>query len=390
MYIYDSRKVKFGDTFLCLPGGDPYCDEALAKGAKEILKVTRKEMARLVNSFFSYPSKHLKVIGVTGTNGKTSVCHFVAEVLKTLGYHPFTQGTLTHRLTTPESLDTFQAMDSHLKDGGTHFVMEVSSHGIAQDRVVGIDFDVTCLTNISQDHLDFHGSFEVYQQVKLGFMEGSGGIKIYPDDFQSVCLNDEASHYTSFQTLNKKAALAILLACGLDRDKALAALMKVMPPKGRFESVFSKAPFHVIVDYAHSPHGVEVVLKAAKEQLALSKGRLLVCYGCGGDRDRLKRPLMARVVSELSDYSVITNDNPRTEDPNQIVFDIKKGIQQGHSFEVKLDRKKAIEHVCLRAEKDDMVLIIGKGHESYQIIGDRTIPFSDVAVSQDILSKLGY
>ena len=186
MYVYDSRKVKLGDTFLCLPGGEAYCDEALAKGAKEILTVTRKEMASLANSFFSYPSKHLKVIGVTGTNGKTSVCHFVAEVLKILGYHSFTQGTLTHRLTTPESLDTFQAMDGHLKDGGTYFVMEVSSHGIAQDRVAGIDFDVTCLTNISQDHLDFHGSFEAYQQVKLGFMEGSGGIKIYTHDFQSV------------------------------------------------------------------------------------------------------------------------------------------------------------------------------------------------------------
>ncbi len=388
MYVYDSRTVQSGDIFLCLPGGEAYCDEALENGAKEILRVSRKEMAALAHSFFSYPSQKLVVIGVTGTNGKSSVCHFVAEALRRLGKNVFLQGTITHALTTPESLDTVKAMHDHIQLGGTHFVMEVSSHGIAQNRVDGIDFDVKCLTNITQDHLDFHGSMQAYRKVKLDFMESTPGNKIYPQDYQSLQVGDV--DYQSFQVLNKQAALAILMACGFDFEQSLATLMDISSPRGRYELVISSAPFQVIVDYAHSPHGLEIVLQEARRQVALKQGKLLVCYGCGGDRDRLKRPLMASVVSRLADYSVITNDNPRTEDPFQIVEDIKEGLVFNHDFDIELDRKKAIEHICLQAKKYDMVLIVGKGHESFQIIGQDKYPFCDVDITQTVLTNMGY
>ncbi|MBH38458.1 hypothetical protein CL658_05435 [bacterium] len=390
MYAYDSRKVKQGDIFLCLPGGQAYCDEALSNGAKDIMYVSRKEMAALANSWFSFPSKELMVIGVTGTNGKTSVCHFVTEALNEMGKNAFFQGTLSHSLTTPESLDTFRNMRLHLDNLGTHFVMEVSSHGIAQARVEEIAFDVKCLTNVTQDHLDFHGSMDAYRQVKYDFMDHLSCFKIYPDDFHGLNINVSQSSCPSFEILNKQAALAILVACGFDYDQSLHVLKGVSSPKGRFEQVISNAPFHVIVDYAHSPDGVEGVLRAARNQESFKKGNVLVCYGCGGDRDRKKRSLMASVVSRLSDYSVITMDNPRTEDPHRIIEDMMPGISKEHTYDIILDRKEAIKTICLRAKPDDVVLIVGKGHESYQLIGQEMYPFSDVDVSKDVLRDMGY
>ena len=390
MYAYDSRKVVKGDVFLCLPGGDAYKEEALKRGAREILTVSRKEMAHLANQFYEFPSNNLKVIGVTGTNGKSSVCHFVTQALNQLGEKAFIQGTLSHNLTTPESLDTFSNMHQHLMMGGTYFVMEVSSHGIAQQRIAEINFDVKCLTNISQDHLDFHKTMEAYRQVKYDFMDELACQKIFPHDFQHVELEFDNFDIPDFEILNKKAALAILLACGFDYKESVAVLTSLAPPKGRFEVISSHAPFSVVVDYAHSPNGVEVVLNSARKQVQKRGGSVLVCYGCGGDRDRKKRPMMAEMVSKLADYSIITMDNPRTEEPEQIVNDMVSGINSRHHYEVILDRKKAIETLCLKAKDNDMVLVIGKGHESYQIIGETSFPFSDSEVLKAVLTDLGY
>ena len=170
MYEYDSRKIKPGNIFLCLPKAEAYCEEAKSNGAKQIINCTRKQMADIANNFYNFPSKSLKVVGVTGTNGKSSVTSFVHQALEKFGKKSYLQGTLSARLTTPESLDSIQVMRDHLDAGGTHFVMEVSSHGIHQNRISGIDFDVKCLTNISQDHLDYHHTFESYKSVKLSFM----------------------------------------------------------------------------------------------------------------------------------------------------------------------------------------------------------------------------
>ena len=390
MYVYNSQIVQPGDVFLCLPGGEKYCEEALDKGAREIRYVSRKEMADLAHDFYDFPANKLVVIGVTGTNGKTSVCHFVSEALKSLGQKPFFQGTINSQLTTPESLDTCRAMKKHLDSGGTHFVMEVSSHGIAQDRVYGIDFDVACLTNITQDHLDYHGSMDAYRKVKLDFMASVSGQTIYPEYFASLDLNCDETKMPSFELLNKKAALAILVACGHDPVNVAPILCDIKAPEGRFELVDSSAPFKVVVDYAHSPHGLELLLNSALAFQEQSKGKVLVCYGCGGDRDRKKRPLMAQVVSERADYSVITNDNPRTEDPKQIVEDMIVGVQPNHNYEIELDRETAIKKVCQKAGPEDLVLIVGKGHESYQVIGTEKIDFSDSKVAHSILKSLGY
>ena len=186
MYVYDSRSIQKDATFLCLPGGERYLADVLQQGVKTIFYLNRVQLAQLAHDVHGKPSNSLVVIGVTGTNGKTSVCHFLQQALVQLGQKPAVQGTLTHNLTTPESLDTQAFMAKHLSLGGTHFVMEVSSHGIAQNRIDCIDFDVTCLTNISQDHLDYHGTMDDYQRVKYSFMNHYPGQSIFPEDFLSL------------------------------------------------------------------------------------------------------------------------------------------------------------------------------------------------------------
>lgn len=377
MYEYDSRKIRVGNIFLCLPKAESFCSDALKNGAKDIIKCSRAEMAELVHKHYNYPSSKLNVIGVTGTNGKSSVTSFVHQALLYLGKKSMLQGTLSSNLTTPESLDTIRSMTTHIQDGGDYFVMEVSSHGIDQDRILGIEFDVKCLTNISQDHLDYHKTFDAYKKVKHKFMNEYSGESIFPDDFK--CLDSIKNAYVlgGFNQENLKAALKILLSLGFSKEDSIKALTNVHPPEGRFESIPLSSHKYVFVDYAHSPDGLRVVCNEALHIAKQNKGKLFVCFGCGGDRDRTKRKLMAKEACSVADYIMITQDNPRHEDPVQIIQDILEGVSADVTYEVEHDRKRAIEQVLRISSRDDVVLIAGKGHEDYQIIGSERIYFKD-------------
>lgn len=377
MYEYDSRKIKPGTIFLCLPKAEAYCEEAKSNGAKDIVTCTREQMASIANDFYKSPSQGLKVVGVTGTNGKSSVTSFVHQALVNLGAKSYLQGTLSARLTTPESLDSIQSMRKHLDSGGTHFVMEVSSHGIHQNRILGIDFDVKCLTNISQDHLDYHDTLESYKAVKLSYMNDFLGTSIFPEEFNRYSCIENNYVFGAFNQENLKAAYAILLHLGYDDSRCREALKEVRCPEGRFEFIDIDNACNVVVDYAHSPDGIKVVAREAKLLAKQHKGKLFVCFGCGGDRDRSKRSKMATEAAKEADFLMITQDNPRNEDPNQIVDDILPGIPDTVEYKVVQDRQLAIENVLGLASSNDVVLIAGKGHEDYQIIGSTRHYFKD-------------
>jgi len=387
MYHYDSRKIQPGDVFICLPGGERFIPNALENGAAYVTHLSRAEMAVLAEETFKSPSKSLGVVGITGTNGKTTVSFLVSQALQVLGKKPFLSGTLTMSLTTPESWDTQKKMAEHLALGGTHYVMEVSSHAIHQDRVLGLDFDVKLLTNITQDHLDYHGDFETYKQVKMSFMKGAPGVAIYPEDFLGISLWFEHRLIGAFNEENMKAAVAILRALGFNDPAIAEALSGASAPQGRFETVDAGQPFYVVVDYAHTPDGLERLLQAGKKLMKASQGKVHTLFGCGGQRDREKRPLMAAMVEKYSDTIVLTQDNPRLESEDQIVEDVVKGFSKKAVVTIENDRRKAIELILKSANPGDIVLLAGKGHETQQILASGPIIFDDRQVARDILKE---
>lgn len=389
MYQLDSRKIQPQDTFICLPGGESYIDDALKRGAKEVLTMTRKQLAGFADALYGWPSRKLKVVGVTGTNGKTTVTQWVTEALKSAGYHPYVLGTLNAPLTTPESLDVQRLMAEHLENGGTHFVMEVSSHAIAQLRIAHIQFAVKLLTNITQDHLDYHGTFEAYKQTKLGFMQ-VGAASIYPEDFEKIEIPFPMPVSGAFNVKNMQATIAILDKLSIDSTGYLPCLAQIKAPSGRFESVESGQSFKVFVDYAHTPDGLENVLKEARRLSQESNGRLITLFGCGGDRDRSKRPIMAEIASRLSDQVIVTSDNPRTESPSQIFEDILRGMSPESSYQLIEDRRAAIEAGMAMGMSGDVIVIAGKGHETYQLIQGKTLHFDDREEARKALVALGY
>lgn len=378
MYQYNSQLIQPGDIFICLPGGEPYITDALARGATEYIKMNRAEMAKLANDYYDYPSKKLQVIGVTGTNGKTTVTYLISQVLQAAGYVPYVLGTINSSLTTPESLDIQRLMVDHLAKGGTHFIMEVSSHGIAQSRILGIQFAIKILTNITQDHLDFHKTFEAYKNTKLSFMAEGNNVKIYPEDYKKVTIDFNSPLLGQFNVENMQSAFLALQALKIPDAVIKDALSKAKAPPGRFESIQAGQPYLVIVDYAHTPDGLEKVLLTAKKIAKTRKGRLITVFGCGGDRDRTKRGKMGFVVSQFSDFFVITSDNPRTESQAQITQDIIDGIPKtAPVYQVIEDRKLAIQAAIGLAQDADVVVLAGKGHENYQILKAGKIHFDD-------------
>lgn len=387
MYQYDSRKIQPGDVFICLPGGERFIQDALKRGAAYVTELSRKEMAVLASEIYNHPSKQLSVIGITGTNGKTTVSFLVSQALQYLNQKPFLSGTLTMDLTTPESLDTQRLMSEHLQAGGTHYVMEVSSHAIHQDRIFGIEFDVKLLTNITQDHLDYHGDFESYKQVKLGFMSNAPGISLFPKDFLEETISFKHLLIGEFNNENMKAAIAILKQLKFNDTQIAEALAKAVAPPGRFESVQAGQPFYVIVDYAHTPDGLERLLQAGRKLMMASQGKVRTVFGCGGQRDRDKRPQMAKIAEKYSDMVVLTQDNPRQESEAQIIEDIAKGFVKKSEVIVENDRKKAIELALKAALPGDIVLIAGKGHETQQILASGPQYFDDRQVAKDILKE---
>lgn len=471
---YDSRKVKRGDLFFCIKGfksdGHDFALKAQQAGAEAVVverimpdititqivvSNTREAMAKMASAFFDYPTKKLKLIGITGTNGKTTTSFMVENILSTAGYKTGLLGTVEYRIgseripvdrTTPESLD-LQELFSWMVDAGVNAaVIEVSSHAIDLRRVEACDFDVVIFTNLSQDHLDYHGTIEEYFEVKKRIFEikvpcASGQVvsrgvdaDTHQGASQVINIDDEygrrlvrmdgerqlrysTNHnvevhasgielradgstlqlHTELGSLdvnlkmpglynvsNALAAAGAALAIGIDLEKIKVGLETLGFVPGRFERVDSGQAFTVIVDYAHTPDSLEKVLTAARQ---LTEGKLITVFGCGGDRDKGKRPMMGKIAAELSDYAVITSDNPRSESPRQIIGEIMNGVEHDllARCEVEEDRRIAIEKALKEAQEGDFVVIAGKGHEQGQEIAGKKIPFDDVQIAKDLL-----
>ncbi len=461
---YDSRRVKPGTVFFAIQGakadGHDFIAPALELGAVAIVSERaapahlasswvcvpkiRRALAEAGRAFYGYPDSRLRLIGITGTNGKTTTAFLLDSIFQAAGIRAGLFGTIEYRLgdrslpalnTTPESLDLLSYF-SHLVDaGGKAAVLEVSSHALAQERVWGFRFAAAVFTNLTRDHLDYHKDFESYFAAKRRLFEGLGtpppelGV-INLDDPWGVRLLDvrqtrqvtyglnsaaqiKVKHFTQGpsgvhatlmtpegkleveSSLVGRANLANILAAtaaavGLripgEKIREGIAALPLVP--GRFERVDEGQLFLVVVDYAHTDDALRNVLKAARE---LTRNRLIVVFGCGGDRDRAKRPLMGEAASSLSDLAVLTSDNPRSEDPIRIMSDAIVGLQKtGKPYLAEVDREVAIRKALEQAREGDVVVLAGKGHETYQVLREQTIPFDDREVARRVLREMGF
>jgi UDP-N-acetylmuramoyl-L-alanyl-D-glutamate--2,6-diaminopimelate ligase len=464
----DSRKVEPGTVFVAVPGfkqdGRKFIPEALQRGAavvvtegedplpgeaqaRILVPSVREALARLADAYFGHPSRRLTVVGITGTNGKTTTAYLVEALLRAKGMRPGVVGTIQYRVgdqelpagqTTPEPVE-LQSLLARMVDAGARGVaMEVSSHALALHRVDGMAFDVGVFTNLTQDHLDFHGTLEAYRQAKarLFVLLARGGkprpwAVINADDPAGRSMTEgldlptltygmaasaqiRQRRFTSgidgisleaetpagplalrspligeHNVMNLLAALGVGLALGMSPATVASALGSVASVPGRFEQVDAGQPFLVVVDYAHTPDALERVLTTTRK---LTGARLGVVFGCGGDRDRGKRPIMGGIAARLSDRVWITSDNPRSEDPLAIMREIETGLGRvwpSPDRHVMIpDRRAAIRDALAWARPGDTVVIAGKGHETYQIIGSELFPFDDRAVARQILAEL--
>jgi UDP-N-acetylmuramoyl-L-alanyl-D-glutamate--2,6-diaminopimelate ligase len=459
----DSRRVVPGDLFCCVPGehsdGHAFAAEAVDRGAVGLLcehfvpelldrpvvqtliapGTIRPVMARLAAAFYGFPARDLLTIGVTGTNGKTTVTRLLGDLLEATGRPTTVLGTLSGVRTTPEATELqgllAQVRDRQLFDGRSHAVaMEVSSHALAQFRVEGIHFDVAAFTNLSHDHLDYHGTMEEYFAAKSSLFTADHAVRgvinaddpwgqrllrkgripmvaVHRSDASDVVLVPGRTSFTwrghrvttpltgAVNVDNALLAAEAALTLGLELPEIVAAFPQVSPAPGRFQVLAAPAgaagtagdspPFTVVVDYAHTPAGLEVVLREARG-LAAAGGRVLLAFGCGGNRDREKRPKMGRAASLLSDVAVLTSDNPRDEDPLSIIAEVRAGVAADApphaAFMVEPDRRAAIALVLEEARAGDVVVIAGKGHEDYQEIGGARLPFDDVVEARRAMS----
>jgi len=328
-----------------------------------------------------HPSKDLYVIGITGTNGKTSVAYLIGEVLKSAGYKPFVLDTLNsvnEDLSTAESVDIVKFMRNHLEQGGTHFIMEVTAEAIDQARISNIDFNIKLLTNITQDHLHYNKTFETYQQIKLGFMREGTAHTIYPQQFKKEPIYFTTKLLGHFNLLNIKAATHILRHITISENIIQKTLSSCSSPRGRLEIVDAGQAFMVLVDYAHTPDGLDNVLKTLKTIALNQQGQLLVLFGCGGNEDPGLRAKMGKIASDTADFLVITEDNPGLEDSQHIMAEIKSGIAPTfHHYVMVQNRTKAIESIINHAQDNDVVLLAGKGYETYQILNNNEMIHCD-------------
>ena len=435
---YDSRKVEKGALFAAISGftsdGNRFIPMAMEKGAAVVVTAKRPQadvpyvlvasdrlaLAKISCNFYGNPARSMKIIGVTGTNGKTSVTLLLKSVLEqVLGAKVGLVGTMGNLIgneaiptehTTPESLE-LQQLFARMRDAGCGYVvMEVSSHAVALERIGGIHYDVAAFTNLTEDHLDFHKTMDAYCDAKAELFRRCGAAVINGDDgyadriraaaacpvlmlsarepsdlwAKDVELHSEGIRFTAvsgkeqvpvsvsipgrFTVCNVLTVMGIARQLGISLEKCAGALKHVSGVKGRIEVVPTPGmPYTVLVDYAHTPDGLENVLTSVRD---FCKGRLISVFGCGGDRDPMKRPIMGQIGVKLSDFAVITSDNPRTEDPMAIIRDILAGVKaEDGAYTVIEDRRAAIRYAMDIAEKDDIIVLAGKGHETYQDVG---------------------
>lgn len=462
---YDSRKAVSGAVFVCIRGenfdGHKFILDAVNNGASAIIADdesaiieskleipyvlvpdSRIALPVIANRLFDYPSKKLKLTGITGTKGKTTTTFLLNAILKQSVLKTGIIGTMgtwindvpvPSNRTTPESLDLQSLFADMLAEGVSAVSMEVSSHALVKNRTYGCEFDTTIFTNLTHEHLDFHNTLEEYFLAKLALFKQyplmsskllTAVVNIDDPRGEAVCENtvgkiitygiknhadimalniagsadgiafDITSPYGDFHidlnlggmfnVYNSLAAIGAAFSYGIDITDITAGLESVHAVDGRFEAVKCGQDFDVIVDYAHTPDSLINVLRAAKE---IARGRLIVVFGCGGNRDKAKRPIMGGIASEMADVCIITSDNPRKEDPNMIIAEIVSGIKENHCHVIETvpDRLKAIQNAVEIACPGDMLVIAGKGHETYQEFADHTIHFDDREVVRGIL-----
>lgn len=432
---YDSRAVEPGDLFVAIRGfatdGHAYIGMALEKGAAAIVceeapqgipavvvRDARAALADIAGNRFDHPSTKLKMVGVTGTNGKTTTTTLIKHILECQGYKVGLIGTNQNMIgnevipterTTPESYE-LEALFARMADAGcTHCVMEVSSHSLVLDRVRGVQFATGVFTNLTQDHLDFHKTMEAYREAKAKLFSMSDIAVINLDDpvadkmladatcpkmtfsaqkdaadlsAKNIVLGASGVEFVAaekggiarvslgipghFSVENALAAMGACLTLGISIEDCAHALGSAQGVKGRAEVVPTDTDYTMLIDYAHAPDGVSNILRTVR---GFAKGRVIALFGCGGDRDRTKRPIMGRIAAELSDYCIVTSDNPRTEEPQAIIDDILTGMQDAKvPVDVICDRVDAIHHAMDIAKPEDVIVLMGKGHETYQEI----------------------
>ena len=450
---YDSRKIKDGDIFVALEGsisdGHKYIKQAIENGAKGVLvskkvepefpveyilvKDLRKNLGKIASNFYGYPQKKLKIIGITGTNGKTTSTYLLESIL---GKEKVARiGTVEYKIgdevieapnTTPESLDIVKMCKKAVEKGLEYLVMEVSSHALSLGRVDMLEFDVVSFTNLTLDHLDYHENMDNYFQAKRKLFtmlkdskkssiniddiygdrlykefggysysltksaDLTGEIVEFHSDGQFVRLNlmgemfeEKLAILGRYNLYNVLGVIGIALQLGIGKNIILEKLKDIKGAPGRFELVNCGQDYIVVVDYAHTGDALENILKSINE---LKKGRVITVFGCGGDRDATKRPIMGEIAQRLSDIAILTSDNPRTENPHLIIEDVKKGMNGDH-YLVEEDREQAIMKAIEIAQKNDIILIAGKGHETYQILGRKKIHFDDREIARREIVK---
>lgn len=450
----DSRKVEAGNAFICISGllsdGHDFARMAIEKGAAVIVaereldvsvpcvvyEDTKIAMAELSARFYGYPENRLKLVGITGTNGKTTVSYLIKKILELNGKSVGIIGTneilvgdrevgiKSSTPTTPNSLELRQIFAKMLEMGAEYVVMEVSSHALDLHRVAGLTYDVGVFTNLTQDHLDYHKTMENYflAKKKLFDISKAGVINIddqygsrieVPESCRKVTIGTKYANLTAsdikidalgvsfiaeyegekvpvvlgisgmFSVYNGLCAMAAALSLGVSLSECAKGICASEGVKGRLERVPTNTPYSVIIDYAHTPDGLENVISAVN---SFKKGRCITVFGCGGDRDATKRPIMGEIGTRLSDLAIITSDNPRCEAPDKIISDILSGVTQGE-YKVIENRREAIAYALSVAEEDDIVLLCGKGQETYQIIGTEKTHFDEREVVREILGE---
>ena len=448
---YDARAVEPGSLFFCVPGeradGHDFAPQAVEAGAvalvveraldvavpQLVVESARNAMPVVADEFFGRPTEQLQVAGVTGTNGKTTTAFLLYAILAAARRRPGLLGTIESRVggerrpairTTPEAIDLQRAFREMLDAGDRSAAVEATSHGSALGRLECVRFRALVFTNLTQDHLDFHGTLEEYFDAKrrlftearppaavnVGDDHGrrladelrgrqelltfgvANDAEIRADElelsprgarFRAGGIELETRLRGRFNVENVLGAVAAARLLGIDDDAIAYGVKELRGVPGRFEAVDEGQPFAILVDYAHTPDSLENVLRTARD---LAQNRVICVFGCGGDRDRGKRPLMGRIASDLADVAIVTSDNPRSEDPDAIIAEILTGAGDA---EVEPDRREAIASAVEAAGEGDVVVIAGKGHEQGQQFADRTIPFDDREVARDALRRLG-